>query len=68
MHSWGKLWTKRYKETEKTPTATSEEPGARTGYCTWLCTHHHQEGGQTTEATPPAQPLDTPLPSRHVRE
>lgn len=27
------------------------------------CTQHHQRGGQTTEVTPLARPLDTPLPS-----
>ena len=33
MCSWGKFWTKRYKKTKKTPTATSEELGAKAGYC-----------------------------------
>ena len=32
IYSWGKLWT-RYKKT-KNPTATSEELGAKAGYCT----------------------------------
>ena len=32
MHSWGILWTMRYKET-KTPTVTSKELGTKTGYC-----------------------------------
>ena len=32
MCSWGKLWTKRYKR-PKNSTATSEEPGAKVGYC-----------------------------------
>ena len=31
MCSWGKLWT-RYTET-RNPSATSEEPGAKAGYC-----------------------------------
>ena len=31
MRSWGKLWT-RYTET-RNPSATSEEPGAKAGYC-----------------------------------
>ena len=55
MHSWGKIMEKRYKETKKTPTATFEEPGAKTG-C-WeqkqgtehaLCIQHHQRGEQNT--------------------
>ena len=33
MHSWSKLCTKRYKKTPN-PAATSEEPGAKAGYCT----------------------------------
>lgn len=32
MCIWGKLWTRVYKKT-KSPVATSEEPGAKTGYC-----------------------------------
>ena len=31
------------------------------------CTHCHQRAGQTTEATPRALLLDTPLPSPHIR-
>ena len=30
MRSWGKFWTKRYKEKKKHPTAISEERGAKT--------------------------------------
>ena len=70
MCSWGKLWTKR----PKSPTATSEEPGAKAGGQEQKqgtvhapCTQHHQRGGQSTKATPPAQPLDPPLPSPHGR-
>ena len=37
IHSWGKLWTRRYKKT-KTPTAISEELGAKAGY--WACPLH----------------------------
>ena len=33
MCRWYKFWTQRYKET-KNPIATSEEPWAKTGYCT----------------------------------
>ena len=32
MCRWDKLWTTRYKKT-KNPTATSEEAGAKAGYC-----------------------------------
>ena len=73
MHSWGKLWTTRYKKTKKSPTATSEELRATTGCQEKTqstahapCTQHHQRGGQTTQHTPLAQPLDTPLPSPHM--
>ena len=35
--------------------------GAKAGYLDMApCTHHRLRGGQTTEATPPAWPLDTP--------
>ena len=62
MHSWGKLWI-RCKKT-KNPTSTSEEPVVKkTGYQEQnqgteheLCTQQPLEGGQTTEATPLAQP------------
>ena len=37
MCSWGRLWTKRYKETKST-TATSEEPGAKAG--SYACPLH----------------------------
>ena len=53
-HSWGKFWTQKIKKRPKNPTATLEEPGAKTGL--WEqkqgtvhdpCTHHHLRGGQT---------------------
>ena len=51
------------KDKNKKPTATSEEPGAKAGYC--ACPLHTvpRKGGQTTQATAPARPLDPPLPS-----
>ena len=58
-HSWGKLWTKRYKETKKSPTATSEEPEAEQGIH-WLCTHHPQRA-----ARPPLQPTPWTHAHRH---
>ena len=68
MHSWGKLWTTRYKKT-KNPSATSEEPGAKAGRPEQNqstvhapCTQHHQSGGQTTSATPP-DPTPGPTPT-----
>ena len=54
MCGWSKFWTQNIQK-DKNPTATSEEPGAKTG-C-WeqkqgtvhtLCTQYHQRGGQTT--------------------
>ena len=54
MHSWGKLWATRYKETEN-PVATSEEPGTKAGgqeqkqvAAHVPCTQHHQRCEQTT--------------------
>ena len=78
MRSWGKFQTKDTKR-PKNPTATFEEPGAKTG--SWEqkqstahapCTQHHQRGGQITHLgksppTPPAGTLDTPLPSPYIR-
>ena len=68
MCNWGKLSTTKYrKDQNKTPTATSAEPGAKAGgrepkqgTAHAPLTHHHLRGGQTTSATPPARPLDTP--------
>ena len=54
MRSWGKFWTKGTQRPEN-PTATSEEPGAKTkrweqkqGTAHAPCTQHHQRDGQTT--------------------
>lgn len=43
---WDKLWTTRYKKA-KTPTVTSEVPGAKTGYHTWSLHTAAPNGGQT---------------------
>ena len=67
MCSWGKLWKTRYKKT-KNPTATSEVLWAKARSCHDLCTQHHPEGGQTTQATLPARPLALPLPSPHLMD
>ena len=52
-YPWSKLWMARYKKTKNT-TAIAEEPGANQGTAHTPCTQHHQEGGQTTQRTPPA--------------
>lgn len=56
MCSWGKLWT-RYEKDPKKSTATSEEQRAKAGVgeqkqgaARGPSTHHHQRGGQTTQA------------------
>ena len=82
LHSWRIFWTTRYKKTKKkkkkkrkaqNPTATSEEPGAKPGsreqnrVLRMSLTLKTTRGGQTNEVIPLAQPLDTPLPSPHVR-
>lgn len=73
MCSQGKFWTIATKKPKKPP-ATFKEPGANVGcqeqkqhteHAPW--TQHHLRGGQNTEATAPAQPLDTSLPSPHAR-
>ena len=64
MHSWGKFWTKDTKAS-KNPAATSGELRTSARYCGTVCapcTQYHQRGGQTTQATPLTQPLDTTSP------
>ena len=51
----------------KSPTAPSEEQGAKAGAMRDLCTRHRRGGGQTTSVTPLAQATDPPLPSPHLR-
>ena len=70
---WGKFWTKD-KKRPKNPTAPFEEPGAKAGgqeqkqgTAHAPCTKHHLRGEKNTQATPPARPRDTPLPSPHIR-
>ena len=64
---------KKKKKKAPNPTDTSEEPRAKTG-----CQEQNRvlrmslaikttRGGQTNEVIPLAQPLNTPLPSPHVR-
>ena len=65
MLSWGKFWTKGTKRPN--PTATSEEPGAKAGYYTCPLHSTPPDAGQNTKAIPPVRPMDTPLPSPHIR-
>ena len=59
MCSWGKLWTRRYKNKQtKSPTTTSREPGAKTGgerkrtaHAAWLNTSK----GMGKPSKPPLQ-------------
>ena len=66
MGSWDKLGTTRYKKT-KNPTATSEEPRAKAKYCAWALHTAPPRGWADHLTTPPARPLDPPLPSPHIR-
>ena len=55
------------KRDQKTQLPLLKSPEHKQGTAHAPCTHRHLRGGQTTRATPPAQPLDTPLPSPHIR-
>ena len=70
MHSWDKIWTKRYKKTKKKPNWISvEEQGVRAGsksrvLCMPPCKQHHQRsGGNTPE--PSLQPSACTHPYCH---
>ena len=67
MHSCGKLRTTRCKKTKKTPTAISEEPGAKAGY--YACPlHTASPKGWADRLSHPSSPTtDIPLPSPHKR-
>ena len=65
----GQIMDNKIQRDQKSPTATSEEPEAKAGG--WEqklgvvhapCTHHYQRDGR-----PPKVPLNTPLPSPHLR-
>ena len=58
----GQSVDKRFKKT-KNSTATSKVSGQRQGPAHTPCTHHHEEGGQTTQDTSLAWPLDLSPPS-----
>ena len=67
----GQIMDNEIQRDQKNPTASSEEPGAKAGRQEQKkgtvhspSTQHHLRGGQTTVW---AQPLDTPLPSPHIR-
>lgn len=47
-------------------TTASEVPGMKVEDRHDPCTKHHQGGGQTTEATPPAPPTNQTPPSPHL--
>ena len=66
MRSWGKFWTKDTKQ-PKNPTATSEEPGAKAGYCPCPLHTAPPKGWAKHLSHPSCRPLDTLLPSPHVR-
>ena len=68
MHSWGQLWTTRYKQT-KIPTATSEVSGAKARYCAWSlhtapprgwADHLSHASGLTPGSAPTLTPLTAP--------
>ena len=55
---------KRYKKDQKDQLPLLKSREQKQGTAHAPSAQHHQKGGQ---ATPPAWPLDTPLPSPHVR-
>ena len=71
----GQILDKSYKKTKKKsqlPLLKSWEQKQgvqeqKQGTAHAPCPQHHLRGGQKTSATPPARPLDTPLPSPHIR-
>ena len=63
MHSWGKLWTIRYKKTEN-PTAASKLSGAKAGYCAWFL-HTTPPRGWANYLSHPSGPNP---PSTHLRD
>ena len=67
MHSCGKLRTTRCKKTKKTPTAISEEPGAKAGY--YACPLHtaSPKGWADSLSHPSSPTMVIPLPSPHKR-
>ena len=73
MCSWGKLWTKRYTKAKKPNChfwrALSKNKVflAKRGYCTSPL-HTAPPTGSAKHLTSPAQPLDTSLPSPHIRK
>ena len=60
MCSWGKLWT-RYKKT-KNPTTTSEELGAKAGYCACPL-HTAPPRGWANHLSHPSGPTPGPTPT-----
>ena len=74
MHAhMGQILNKRYKKTKKAqlPLLKSQEQkqgvGSKSRVLCMPPAQHHLKGGQTTPATLLARPLDTSLPSPHVR-
>ena len=69
MQQLGQITDNKIHKDQKTPTATSEELGAKTGcrkqkqhIVHSSCTQHYLRDGQpTTQVTPPARALDLPL-------
>ena len=49
MCSWGKLWTNR-KKTQRSQLLLLKSGEQKQGAAHGPCTHHHQKGGQTTQA------------------
>ena len=71
MHSWGKFWTTRYKQT-KNPTVTSEEAGTKAGGREQNQGTAHAPCTQTTKGVgktpkPPLQPYPWTQPYPHPR-
>ena len=65
MCSWGNYEQDTQRPKSQLPLLRSLEQKQGTAHAP--CTQHHPGDGQTTSATPPARPLDLPLPSHHIR-
>ena len=67
MHTQDKLWTRYKKAKTQLPLLRCQEQ--KQGPAHDPCTQHHQGGEQTTtQATPPAWPMNPPLPSPYLKD
>ena len=62
MQVWGKIMDNKIQDDQKKPTATSEEPGAKVGYCTCPL-YSTSPKGWTDHLTPPSDPTHGHIPN-----